>query len=143
MFLEVLVESGRQGNVLEHALQLGRELTAALGLEFTDHQLLRLVGSRFVVEQSVGEVSLVVEFEGIFFFDESEEIDHFAQKSLHFGVGDSFEAVLELVVDEEREVFRRSRIQVQEVLEVATDDLKKVIVEKNRHLRLRLKTSMQ
>ncbi len=94
MFLEILVESGRQGNVLEHALQLGRELTAALGLKFADHHLFRLVGPGFVVEQSAGEVSLVVEFEGIFFFDESEEIDHFVQKSLHFGVGDSFEAVL-------------------------------------------------
>jgi len=41
--LEFLVDGVGNGHILEHALQLGGELATALGLQFGNHHLLRIV----------------------------------------------------------------------------------------------------
>jgi hypothetical protein len=41
--LELLVDGVGHGHILEHALQLGSELAPALGLQFRNHHLLRIV----------------------------------------------------------------------------------------------------
>ncbi len=43
MTLELLVDGVGDGHILEHALQLGSELASALGLQFGNHHLLRIV----------------------------------------------------------------------------------------------------
>jgi hypothetical protein len=43
MTLELLVDGVGDGHILEHALQLGSELAPALGLQFGNHHLLRIV----------------------------------------------------------------------------------------------------
>ena len=100
MSLELLVDGVGQRHVLEHALQLGCELTAALRLEFADHHLLRIVGSRFLVEQSSSEVSLVILFKGILLLQVSEQDHGLVQNVFNFGVAQTLDALLELVVDE-------------------------------------------
>ena len=39
---------------LEHALQLGCELTPTLGLQLADHHLLAVVARRFLVQETPG-----------------------------------------------------------------------------------------
>ncbi len=41
--LELLVDGVGDGHILEHALQLGGELAPALGFQFGNHHLLRIV----------------------------------------------------------------------------------------------------
>ena len=52
-------------HVLEHALQLGGELAAALRLQLADHHLLGVVRGRLLVEEAARQVALVVLLEGI------------------------------------------------------------------------------
>ena len=62
---------------------------------------------------------------------ETEEDHGLVQHGLDLCVGEAFDALLQLVVDEEREELRTPLVQVEEVLKVAGDDLRIIIKSKS------------
>lgn len=90
-----------------------------------DHHFLRIVWSGFLVEKPSCQMSFVVLFESVFFLKESEQNHRFVENAFDFSIAKTFDAFLELVVDEERKVFGRPFVQVKEILEITGDNLEK------------------
>ena len=99
-----------------------------------DHHFLRIVGGGFLIEKPSCQMSFVVLFECIFFLKKSEQNHRLVKNAFDFSIAQAFHAFLELVVDEERKVFGRPFVQIQEVLEITGDNLERR--QKNRFVHL-------
>ena len=77
----------RELHVVEHALQLLRELEAALDLELGEHAALGVVRDGARVEEALGEVRFVVALEDVLFGDVAEDGDGFVEDLFDFVVG--------------------------------------------------------
>ena len=118
----------KERSTLEHALELGGELAAALGLQLADHVLLRVVREALVEQEALGQVLLVVALEDVLLLQVAEEDHGLVEQLVDLGLGQALDALAQLVVDEEREVLGRARVQVDEVLEVGVDALPEELV---------------
>ena len=68
---------------------------------------------------------LVVMFENILFLKEMEQRHSFVQEQINvLRLGHSFVTLLELIVDEKRQVLGRFQIQIKKVFEVGGDHLR-------------------
>jgi hypothetical protein len=70
---------GRNLHVVEHPLQLLRELVTALDLELRQHATLRVIRHRSAEKQTFGKVILVVTLERVLFSNVSENRDRLVQ----------------------------------------------------------------
>ena len=74
-----------------------------------------------MVEKSPGQVALVVLLEGVLLLQEPEEDHGLVEDGLDLGVAQTPHPLLQLVVDEQGQVLRRARVEVEKVLKVAGD----------------------
>mmetsp|Transcript_61771 Transcript_61771/g.166639 ORF Transcript_61771/g.166639 Transcript_61771/m.166639 type:complete len:568 (-) Transcript_61771:269-1972(-) len=105
-------------HVLEHALQLGGVLMAALALQFGDHTLLCLVADAAPRQQAPGEVLLVEVFKHVLVLQEAEDGHHLFQVGVDLYVaGHALEALPEHIIHEQGQVLGGPRVLVQEAFE--------------------------
>ena len=86
--------------------------------QFRYHILLAVVANRLVEEQPFGQMVLVVAFEDVLLLQEAKQDHRLVKDALNLLFGHPFDALLQLVIDEERKVFGRFRVQVEEVFEI-------------------------
>lgn len=76
----------RQLHVVEHTLELHRELEATLDLEFGKHATFCVIGDRSTEKKALREVSFIISLKYVLFCDEPEEGDSFIEDHLDFGI---------------------------------------------------------
>mmetsp|Transcript_34778 Transcript_34778/g.92148 ORF Transcript_34778/g.92148 Transcript_34778/m.92148 type:complete len:382 (+) Transcript_34778:726-1871(+) len=95
MLPELLLEIGGQGQVVDHALKLGRELRSALHLQLRDHALLGVLRGRGLVEQALRQLVPVDLREQVLVAEEREEFHHLREEDLNLVVGEALAGLLQ------------------------------------------------
>ena len=126
--LEGLHGVGGELHVGEHALELGCELVAALGLELGDHVALGVVGHGAAQQETLRQVLLVVLLEDVLLLDEAEEHHHLVEDGLHLFFAHSLQPLAQLLVDEQGDELGRLVVRVDEMLEGLVDRVLEVLV---------------
>mmetsp|Transcript_3628 Transcript_3628/g.14167 ORF Transcript_3628/g.14167 Transcript_3628/m.14167 type:complete len:254 (+) Transcript_3628:1366-2127(+) len=109
---------GCDGEVVEHALHLARELRAAAELELADHEAFGIVRRRALVEKPLGELVSVDLGEQVLVGEVREELHRLLQVRLDVLVREFLAARLEDAVAK-----RRHELGVGELADVAVDEL--------------------
>mmetsp|Transcript_10333 Transcript_10333/g.28139 ORF Transcript_10333/g.28139 Transcript_10333/m.28139 type:complete len:571 (-) Transcript_10333:264-1976(-) len=106
-----------RSDVVKHILELRSELIAALDLQLAQQRPLQVVRGRLAVEQSFGEMLLVVLLEEVFLREVSEKEDRMLQGFLDFLLGAPLGPLAESAVHEQRDVLWGPGVLVDEVFE--------------------------
>ena len=104
-------------HVVEHPLDLARELIPALRLEFDDEAALGVVAGGASAEQALGKVLFVVPLEDVLLLQESKQRHRPVERRLYLLLRRLLEALSQPLVHVEGDVLRCSGVEVHEVLE--------------------------
>ena len=116
-------------HILEHALELGGELRAALGFEPRDHALLRIHARGFTQQQALGEIFFVKSLEDVFALNVPEQRHGSVQDVLELILRLALTRAPQLAVDVLSDELRRPvRPLVHERLEALLDHGRELLV---------------
>ena len=114
-FRKVTLQITAQLNVFDHLHTFSDGLRATFDLELIEKQLFMLLRQRSFIEQSLCIVALILLHENIPRVQALEQLNNCIELTLHFNIGDTFEALLHLIIEVRSDIRRTEALLVQKV----------------------------
>ena len=112
-FRKVTLQITAQLNVFNHLHTFCDGLRSTLDLELIEKELFMLLRQRSFIEQSLCIVSLILLHENISRVQALEQLNDCIELTLHFNIGDAFEALLHFIIEVRSDIRRAKALLVQ------------------------------